>query len=121
MSEFDFNILTERDKNNVSYTACLGGSALTGMAVGRFLGLQGLLAGGAGGLVIGLMACKRLSPLIKQKFLNPNVSLTERELVESLQAVREVKPGINKSEALQLFAAVREEVGRQPAKYSCHI
>src|ERR1017187_10157919 len=106
MSDLNFNIFTDEDKTHVSYAACLGGSALTGMAEGRFVGVEGDLVGGVVGLAIGLMTCKRLSPVIKQKLFNPEITLTERVLLESLQALREVKPGIGKSEALNLFAAI---------------
>ena len=42
----DFSIMTEADKDKLSYGACLGGMALGGMAVGRWLGRQGLLVDG---------------------------------------------------------------------------
>jgi len=36
----NFNIITEEDKSNMSYGACVGGHALVGMAVGRLLALR---------------------------------------------------------------------------------
>lgn len=42
----DFSIMTEADKDKLSYGACLGGMAFGGMAVGRWLGRQGLLVDG---------------------------------------------------------------------------
>jgi hypothetical protein len=121
MSDLNFNIFTEKDKENISYGACLGGSALTGMAVGRFVGVQGIIVGGIAGLAIGLMTCQRLTPAIKQKLFSVHTRLSDRELLQALQAVREQKPGIGKSEAMDLFAAARSEIFRSPSRYnSCH-
>lgn len=56
----DFSLITEADKDKLSYGACVGGMALGGMAVGRWVGLQELLAGGIDGAAYGLMSCKTL-------------------------------------------------------------
>ena len=41
----EFSFITESDKDKLSYGACVGG-----MAIGRWVGLQGLLVGGIAGL-----------------------------------------------------------------------
>jgi hypothetical protein len=66
----DFNIISEQDTRDLSYGSCVAGSALTGLAVGRILGLQGLLAGAAAGLALGLLTCRHLQEPIKRKLFS---------------------------------------------------
>ena len=83
--------------------------ALPLQALGRFLGVPGVLGVGVAGLAYGLMTCKRLAPAIKNKLFSANVRLSDQELLQALQAMREQKPGIGKGQALDMFAAVRSE------------
>ena len=114
----DFSILTEADKDKWSYGACVGGMALGGMAIGRWVGLQGLLAGGIAGAAYGLMSCKTLQEPIKQKLFSKTYRLTDHEIVAMLRALRFQSPSLKKDQALKVLAAIREEVALNPAKYS---
>lgn len=114
----DFNIFDEDDKNDVSYGACVAGSAITGAAVGRILGVQGLLGGAAAGLVIGLIACKSLKEPIKDKIFSPLSKLSESELTQALIAVKDETGIINKKEAMLLLGVARNEYISQPLKFS---
>ena len=103
----DFNIISEQDKKDLSYGACVAGSALTGMAVGRFIGLQGLLAGAAAGLAFGLLACRHLQEPIKKKLFSDTGRLTDQELAQAPRAVR-LETGVqSKADAMYLLAAAR--------------
>ena len=114
----DFSILTEADKDKWSYGACVGGMALGGMAIGRWVGLQGLLVGGIACAAYGLMSCKTLQEAIKQKLFSKTSRLTDHEIVATLRALRFQSPSLKKDQALEVLAAIREEVALNPAKYS---
>ena len=114
----DFSLITETDKDKLSYGACVGGMALGGMAVGRWVGLQGLLAGGIAGAAYGLMSCKTLQEPIKQKLFSKTSRLTDHEIVTALQALRFQSPLLKKDQALEVLAAIRQEVAASPTKYS---
>lgn len=113
----DFHILTEEDKTRISYGACVGTTTLTGMAVGRLLGLQGLIGGGVAGLAWGLLLCPLLQEPIKDKLFSPNTRLSDQEITSALRAVRHQRPLIAKQDAMTLLAQVRLEVSRHPQKY----
>ena len=49
-------LITDADKEKLSYGACVGGMALGGMAVGRWIGLRGLLVGAIAGAAYGLLS-----------------------------------------------------------------
>src|SRR6185503_8287456 len=117
MSDFNFNIITEEDKEQMSYVACVGGATITGMAVGRFVGVQGVLIGAAAGAAYGLLTCRRLAPAIKRKLFSRGDKLSDHELAQVLQAVKEQSDVRTKSEAMNLLAAAREEILKNPAKY----
>lgn len=117
MSDHDFNLITEQDKQDVAYGACVGGMAITVIGVGRFLGVQGVVAGAVVGAAWGLLTCKRLAPAIKQKLFTQASRLDDGEVVQALQALRETKPGLSKPEALRLLAGVRQEIAGNPARY----
>lgn len=114
----EFSFITESDKDKVSYGACVGGMALGGMAVGRWVGLQGLLVGGIAGAAYGLMSCKTLQEPIKQKLFSKTSRLTDHEIVAALRALRFQSPLMKKDQALEVLAAIRQEVAANPGKYS---
>ena len=114
----DFTLITEADKDTLSYGACVGGMAVTGAVVGRWIGLQGLLVGGIAGTAYGLMSCKVLQEPIKQKLFSQTSRLTDHEIVSAIRALRFNAPPLKKNQAMEALAAVRQEVARNPAKYS---
>ena len=63
----DFTMITDEDKANLSYSACVAATTLTGMAIGRFAGLQGLLIVGGAGVVAGLLTCRHMEEPLKHK------------------------------------------------------
>jgi hypothetical protein len=114
----DFTILSEEDKSHISYGACVAGMTLTGMAVGRFVGLQGVLAGGVAGAAFGLLTCKHLQEPIKRKLFSPTATLSDHELSSALRAIRTQRPLVRKHEAMDMFARIREEIAGNPEKYA---
>lgn len=114
----EFHILTEKDKNHIAYGLCVGSFTLTGMAVGGFGGLKGVLVGGAAGFLMGLAACPYLEEPIKRKLFSPTAQLSDEEFLSALRAIRDQEPFISKSEAMDLLAEVRHEIARQPQKYN---
>ena len=112
-----FNILTDADKRDISYGACVAGSALIGAGVGRFLGLQGLLAGAGAGLVIGLMACPKLQEPIKRKIFSQNARLTDQELTQAMAVVRSETPVTSKSDAMYLLGVARQQYASNPGAF----
>lgn len=115
----DFNAITEDDKDQAAYLACVGGMTLVGMGVGRFGGLPGLLLGGGVGLVVGMKACRSslLKEPIRQKIFSAKAKLEDHEILAALRAIRQERPGISKREAMTLLAQVRTN-GRSGAN-SC--
>lgn len=105
----DFNILTDKDKQDISYGACVGGSVLIGAAVGRFGMLPGLFAGAAAGLAFGLLSCKRLAPAIERKLFAQNERLHDHELLQALRLIRDETGVTSKADAMQLLSYVRSE------------
>lgn len=105
----DFTILTDKDKLDMSYGACVGGFIVTGAAFGRLALLPGLLTGAAVGLTVGLIACRRLSPAIERKLFSHNDQLSDQELLQALRLIRD-ETGVNtKSDAMFLLSQVRME------------
>lgn len=119
MSDFNTSFITENDKKQVSYAACVGASALTGLAVGRFAGVPGLITVGVAGTVVGLLTCKKLEPVIRQKLLSHASRLSDREIASALGALSGVTGKRRKSELIPLLAEVRSEIVRNPTKYLC--
>jgi hypothetical protein len=103
----NFNLFTPQDRQDISYGACLAGTTLTGMAIGRFGGLGGLAAGAVVGLTIGLLTCRKLSPAIERKLFSQNEALSEHELLQALQVVRDETGVQSKSDAMYLFQQAR--------------
>ena len=107
----DFNLFSTKDRQDISYAACLGSTTLIGASVGRLGMLPGLLAGAATGLAIGLLTCKRLSPVIEKKIFSNSEPLSEGELLSVLRLIRE-QTGVNtKSDAMYLLTQVRSVAG----------
>ncbi|EIC28955.1 MULTISPECIES: hypothetical protein [Methylomicrobium] len=109
----DFNILTDKDKQDMSYKACVGGAILMGAAVGRLGMLPGLLAGAATGLAFGLLTCKRLSPAIERKLFSQNERLNDQELLQTLRILRDETGVTSKSDAMRLLGYVRFEANQK--------
>ena len=95
-----FNFITEDDRRDLAYGACIGGTTLTAMAVGRIGGLYGLLGGAAVGVAIGLLTCPFLKEPIKQKLFSDDEPLSDEELVATLEAVHLQTGGETKSDAI---------------------
>lgn len=105
----DFNVITEDDKDQAAYVACVGGMTVVGIAVGRFGGLPGVLLGGGVGLLVGIKACKSslLKEPIRQKIFSVKAKLEDHEILAALRAIRQERPGLAKREAMTLLAQVR--------------
>ena len=105
----DFTVLTEEDKQQAAYLACVGGMTLVGMSVGRFGALPGVLLGAGVGLAVGIKACKSpmLQEPIRQKIFSAKSRLTDQEILAALRAIWQERPGITKKDALSLLAQVR--------------
>jgi hypothetical protein len=113
----NFMFITEQDKSDAAYAACVGGMALSGAAFGRLVGLKGLVVGGVGGAVYGLLSCRTLAEPIKAKLFSSTAKLTDGEIAAALRAIRLQHPSVSKSDALRQLAAIRSEVARNPMKY----
>ncbi|MEI8266729.1 MAG: hypothetical protein WCI59_13395 [Betaproteobacteria bacterium] len=105
----NFEIFNEKDRKDISYGACVAGSALTGVAVGRILGLQGIAAGGAAGLVIGMVTCKKVAPIIERKLMNEE-PMSEGEVASVLKLIRDETGARTKAAAMGLLAQARAAV-----------
>jgi hypothetical protein len=103
----DFDPLSAKDRQDVSYVACIGGTTLVGAAVGRFGGLPGLVGGAAVGLAIGLLTCKRLAPAIEKKIFSSSERLTEGEVLSAIRVIRDQTGVRSKTEARYLLSQVR--------------
>lgn len=106
----DFNLLTTKDRQDMSYALCLGGATIGAVAIGRFVGLPGVIAGAATGLAIGLLTCKRLTPVIEKKLFSTTDSLTDHELLTVLRLLREETGVRSKSDAMYLLSQVKVAV-----------
>jgi len=113
----EFELFSEKDKSNIAYGACVGGMALTGAAVGRFLGLQGVMVGAVAGAAYGLMTCSKLEAPIRRKLFSSKSRFSDKELASGLAALRLREPRLSKAEAMKRFAQVRHEVSSNPRKY----
>ena len=103
----DFTVISEQDRRDWSYLACVTGSTGIGMTTGRLLGLKGLLLGAAAGLGYGLYTCRSLREPIKKKLFSNARPLTDQELIHALRAVR-LETGVqSKSDAMYLLSAAR--------------
>jgi hypothetical protein len=106
----DFSVFTDKDRQDISYGACIGGMVLVGAAVGRLAMLPGLFAGAAAGLAIGLVTCKRLSPAIEQKIFSQNEKLSDFEVLHTLRVIRDETGIKTKADAMYLLSYLRSEV-----------
>lgn len=109
----DFNFFTQKDRQDISYGACVGATTLVGAGVGRFLGLYGLLAGAAAGIAYGLVACRALSPAIEDKLFSANARFTEPELLQVLRALNQHAGVATKSDGMYLLTAVQHSASAQ--------
>lgn len=109
---------TPQDRSSAAYMACVGGMGLTGAAVGRFGGLQGLFLGAAVGVAYGLLTCKKLSPIIERKFLSKHESFTDGELKQVLAVLGQVGGVQSRSEGMYVLAHVRHAVTHHPSMLS---
>ena len=112
----EFEFFTEAEKKDMSYKMCVGGMALTGVALGSMAGGQAIL-GGAGGLIWGLLTCPKLSIPIKKKLFSQTQTLNDGELAKLVSEVRRQRNYIGKGTAMKVLAHVRQEVSRNPGKY----
>ena len=113
----NFYVLTEQDKKDTAYTACIAGTTVTGLAVGGFLGGVGAPVGAVSGFAWGLLSCRRLSPFIKRKFFSKIQPFQESEVVSMLQEIKSLHPWSSKKDALKMLAAIKAEIARNPDKY----
>ena len=104
-----FDIFTEKDRKDISYGACVAGAAITGVSVGRILGLQGIAAGGAAGLVVGLVTCKKVAPMIEKKLMN-NEPMSEGEVGGLLKMIRDETGSKTKAAAMNILSHMRAAV-----------
>jgi hypothetical protein len=110
-------LFTEDEKNSISYKACVGGTTLTGLALGRFGGIHGLVVGGAAGLAWGLLTCKYLKEPIKRKLFSHSERIHEGELSSLLNTIRSQHPALTKNQAIELLAQIRSEISSNTAQY----
>lgn len=104
----DFSLITEQDRRDISYAACVAAPTVVGLAYGSAVPLPGgAIAGAAYGLMIGLLACKRLSPLVERKLFSKADSLSDAELSGVLIAIRDQTGVENKSDAMYLLTQAR--------------
>jgi hypothetical protein len=103
----DFNLFSTKDRQDISYLTCVGGTTLITASIGRIGMLPGLLAGAATGLMIGLIMCKRLSPAIERKIFSSSERLTDSELISVLRLIRDQTGVQTKSEAMYLLSQAR--------------
>ena len=113
----DFNIFTDEDKQHAAYGMCVAGAALTGVAFGRFAGVQGILVLGAAGAAYGLLTCKHIAEPIKRNLFSQNGKLSESEFRQVLAGAKEQFPFATKAQLLDLVATARREAIQSPAKY----
>ena len=112
-----FDIFTEKDRKDISYGACVAGAAITGVSVGRILGLQGIAAGGAAGLVVGLVTCKKVAPIIERKLMN-NEPMSEGEVGGLLKMIRDDTGAKTKAAAMSVLSHMRAAVQAAGGKSS---
>jgi hypothetical protein len=118
MDDDDFTFLTEKDRRQDAYLLCVGGTTLIGLATGAALAVPGMLAGAAEGLAVGLLTCRRLSPVIERKLFSRTESLSDRDLLTVLKVVRDAGGVRTKSEAMYLFSQVRTALAAGPDSLS---
>lgn len=119
MAERDnFMLFTQQDRQDLSYGVCMGTMALSGVAVGRFAGLWGVLGGAVAGVLAGLVACRRLSPAIEQKLFTADARFSEAELLEVLLALHLQGGAATKREGMYVLTAVRHGARSQGLRRS---
>lgn len=119
----DFSFFSSKDRQDISYAACVGGSFVVGLAVGRIGMLPGLLAGAAVGVAVGLLTCRKLSPMLERKIFSSDARLTDEEVLAALRIIRDEMGVTSKSDAMYLLAharaAGRSAGGRLHPRMSC--
>lgn len=110
----DFNVLSDQDKQDFAYKACLASTTVIGMAVGAAAGGVGAPVGAAGGAAWGLIMCPYISPALKRKFSSAQ-ALSEQDIVEGLRAMRFADPTVSKKNAIRRLAAARQELMANPS------
>lgn len=76
----NFELLNEEEKSTTAYRACVVGTTLTGVAVGRF--------GGLAGLAYGLVGCKYINKQIKEKLFSSTAKLRDDGIKTLLSQIR---------------------------------
>jgi len=114
----DFNILTEKDKKDVSYGLCVLGQTAIGATLGSMAGGQTLL-GATGGAVWGLFTCRHLAEPIKRKLFSQHARLTEHEFKQALLATKRQYPNITKDQALKILSRARVEAAKKSSTFRC--
>jgi hypothetical protein len=116
MDELDnFQMFDKTD----AYELCVHGTTLVGASFGALSGAgafsaPGAIAGAVVGRAIGIKACKRFAPALKEKLLSSKSSITESELSSVLKHLREENPMITKQQAIETLAEFRKSVGQYP-------
>jgi len=103
----NFSVFSTKDRQDISYAACIGGTTISGMAIGRFGMLPGVVAGAMAGLALGMLTCKKLSPAIEKKLFSGTEPLSESELLSVLRVIRDQTGVQTKSEAMYLLSQAR--------------
>jgi hypothetical protein len=115
MPKDDF--LTEEDKKDGAYKACVFGTTLVGLWVGSQLRHPlAMVVGGGAGLAYGLLACQKIAPAIKQKLIK-DLKLEDNEVTTMLDEIRRSRPYFSRKETIRTLAHIRVEVVRNPEKY----
>ena len=117
MPENDLEFFGEKDKQDMAYLYCVGGMTLTGVSLGALAGGHAL-TGGAGGLIWGLLTCKKIAPAVSKKLFSSREKLRDHEIAALLKEIHNLRPYISKKDAIKVLAYVRAEVSRNPDKYS---
>ena len=114
----DFTVLTEQDKRHFAYGLCVLGAVGAGATFGTMAG--GLtLPGAAGGLVIGLFACRAVEEPLKQKLFGANVPMSQQEFLALAHQTKKQFPQLSRSQVLDLLAASRTAANKEPTRYRC--
>ena len=103
----DFTFFTPEDRKDISYGACVGGTTVLWAAVGRFGMLPGLLVGAATGLAVGLITCRKISPVLERKIFSSEERFTDPELLGILKVVSDETGVRSKADAMYLFSQAR--------------
>jgi hypothetical protein len=112
----DVELFSDKEKDEYAYRYCVGGMVATGATLGSIAGGQ-TIEGAAGGLIWGLLTCKKVSIIVRKKLFSSNQKLSDHEIATLLGVIKSKKPYLEKGNALKMLASIRSEVGRNPSKY----